>query len=169
MLLSPGHSTACVLPSQSQPIHPSDWNGDSVIRDRFGHRLNYLYFALGQVLEPFFLRGSGDIGEELRFLRIANRKCKMAVFIGCKTASSEWALCRLLESWLLAFSGKQPFERLLKLSADCQQHLHSRFNAPAFDRRKVALTDTDPLCKFMLRDIKSAQFPNPSSYSLPIN
>ena len=83
--------------------------------------------------------------------------------------SSPRCFSRLLVSWLLAFSGKQPFERLLTLPANCQQYLCPYFYEPMLNRRKVTLTDTDPLCKIILRDIKSTQFTNPSSYSLPIN
>ena len=84
-------------------------------------------------------------------------------------APSERAFSRLLASWFLVCSGKKPLERLSKLPTDCQQYLCPCLYVPVFNRRKIALTDTDPLCKFILRHIKSAQFPNPSSYRLPVN
>jgi hypothetical protein len=81
------------------------------------------------------------------------------VEVKCCSSSAELSLdrdrvlravsSRLLASCFLAFTGERPFERLLKLSADCQQHLCPAFNLSAFDRRYVALADTAPLCKFM--------------------
>src|SRR5579872_2514754 len=85
------------------------------------------------------------------------------------TAHSDWPLSQLLASSLLPFSGKQPLERLIKLPTDCQQYLRPSFNVPTLHSGKEALTDSDPLRKFTLRDIKAAKFSDAPSYSLPID
>ena len=67
------------------------------------------------------------------------------------------------------FSRKQPFERLSELSTDSKQNLCPNLDAPVLSRRKVALTNANPLCEFLLRHVKPPQLPNPSAYCFPVN
>jgi hypothetical protein len=85
------------------------------------------------------------------------------------TAPSEWPLSRLLASWLLAFSGKQPLHRFSELAAHLQEYFGSNLNVATLYRGEVVLADPDTLGKLLLRHIESAEFSNPSPNRFPVH
>jgi len=71
-------------------------------------------------------------------------------------------------SWILVFSCEQPFYRFPELATDPKQYLRPNFLFPTFDIREVPLAHPNPLRKFFLGHLKSAEFPNSPPDTPPV-